>query len=104
MENEPSKEANVKFDDLDVDAALKKEGMVPFLLIFTILFYISIHHFIKFLSIFAYFISFYVFLDEHMAETGQEIKDDNMFKQSEDTISRFSFYLYLFCFCGVLFD
>jgi len=29
---------------------------------------------------------FYVFLDEHMAETGQEIKDDNIFKQSEDNI------------------
>jgi hypothetical protein len=30
LENEPSKEANVKFDDLDVDAALKKEGMNSF--------------------------------------------------------------------------
>jgi len=49
LENEPSKEANVKFDDLDVDAALKKE-------------------------------------DEQMAKTGQEIKDDNIFKQSEDNI------------------
>ena len=27
LENEPSKETNVKFDDLDVEAALKKEGM-----------------------------------------------------------------------------
>ena len=34
LENEPSKEANVKFDDLDVDAALKKEGMNSFLLFY----------------------------------------------------------------------
>ena len=42
LESEPSKEANVKFDDLDVDAALKKEGMNSFLFIFITVFYVFI--------------------------------------------------------------